>query len=121
MHGYVNKYYKRDTDARKVCSFNLDEETSRNEPWTGGTTVSSNIKLNLDCFLSGETFTGTNVTYDYGIIVGRGGFIEKYKEYQFRESLGEYTYNSVNSEEVSGATNVKGQEKRVIIYTLIKE
>ena len=73
-------------------------------------------------FLSGGTFnypSGSGENYNYSDIIGRGGFIEKYKNSQFRESLGEYTFNSVNSEQVSGTTNVQGREKRVIIYTLM--
>lgn len=116
--GYTNKYYQNNTDL-KVCSFDVDEETSRREPWTGNNDY---YKLNLDMFLSGGTFrapSGNGMDYDYSRLVGNGGFVEKYKDSQFRESLGEYTFNDVNSQEVSGATNVKGQEKRVIVYTLI--
>ena len=75
-------------------------------------------------FLSGGVFTypdGSRNTYDYGEIIGKGGFVEKFKESQFRESLGEYTYNSISSDDVAGATDVKGKTKRVIIYTLINE
>lgn len=123
--GYTNRYYSRDTDLKKVCSFDVDEETRRHEPWTGSNYY---YKQNLDMFLSGGTFTapsGNGMNYDYSDnrINGWGNesFINHFKDSKFRESLGEYTYNNVNSEEVSGATNVKGQEKRVIIYTLIKE
>lgn len=122
-NNYGNKYYNHNEDTR-ICSFDLSEERSRGEPWIGGTTGTSNIKLNLDCFLSGKTFTGTNIIYDYGEIVGSGGFAEKYKNSRFRESLGEYTYNHVTSEVDSSEdsfeiTNVKGRKKKVIIYTLI--
>ena len=50
--GYTNKYYKDDYDI-KVCSFDVDEETRRREPWTGNTNY---YKQNLDMFLSGGTF-----------------------------------------------------------------
>lgn len=116
--GYINRYYKDDYDT-KVCAFDVDDETRRHEPWTGGTDY---YKQNLDMFLSGGVFTypdGSGNTYNYGRIIGNGGFIEKFKGYQFRESLGEYTYNSVSSDDVAGATDVKGKTKRVIIYTLL--
>ena len=117
---YINRYYDDDYDTR-VCAFDVDEETRRHEPWTGGTDY---YKQNLDMFLSGGIYTypdGSGNSYDYGKIIGKGGFVEKFKEYQFRESLGEYTYNSVSSDDVAGATDVKGKTKRVIIYTLINE
>ena len=102
----------------------MDEETRRREPWTGNTNY---YKQNLDMFLSGGTFvapSGNGMDYDYSSrnINGWGNrsFIDEYKDKRFRESLGEYTYNSVNSSDTtSGLTNVEGQEKRVIIYTLL--
>ena len=121
--GYTNKYYTNNKDL-KVCSFDVDEETRRHEPWTGNTNY---YKQNLDMFLSGGTFvapSGNGMDYDYSSrnINGWGNrsFIDEYKDKRFRESLGEYTYNSVNSSDTtSGLTNVEGQEKRVIIYTLL--
>lgn len=115
--GYTNKYYSDNKDL-KVCSFDVDEETRRHEPWTGNTNY---YKQNLDMFLSGGVFyfpSGNGESYDYSIIIGNGGFVEKYKNSQFRESLGEYTYNSVDDSE-DGTTNITGREKRVIIYTLM--
>ena len=108
---FTNRYYDNNYDTR-ICSFDVDEETRRHEPWTGNTDY---YKQNLDMFLSGGQFyypSGTGENYDYGNIIGSGGFIAKYDDRQFRESLGEYTFNNVNG-------NVKEQEKRVIIYTLL--
>lgn len=119
--GYINKYYSNDTDLR-VCSFDVDEETRRHEPWTGNTDY---YKQNIDMFLSGGVFnypSGNGQSYNYSKIIGRGGFLEKYKNKQFRESIGEYTYNEVtedSSQDTSGITEVKERKKRVIIYTLI--
>ena len=118
--GYTNKYYDNNKDL-KVCSFDVDEETRRHEPWTGNTNY---YKQNLDMFLSGGTFvapSGNGMNYDYsnGRINGWGNssFIEEFKDSQFRESLGEYTYNDVSA--LTGDTNVKEKKKRVIIYTLV--
>ena len=76
-------------------------------------------------FLSGGTFvspSGNGMDYNYEDLVGTGGFIEKYKDKQFRESLGEYTYNDLSGTQ-NGQTgevaNVKPKKKRVIIYTLL--
>ena len=60
--------------------------------------------------------------YNYGEIIGNGGFIAKYKNSQFRESIGEYTFNNVNAdddESSPGTTITRENKKRVIIYTLI--
>lgn len=124
---YGNKYYN-DNEDKRICSFDVDEETSRREPWTGNTDY---YKQNLDMFLSGGTFTspsGNGMDYNYSSRTingwGNHSFIEQYKGKRFRETLGEYTYNNVtdeadDSENSSGLTNVKGRQKRVIIYTLI--
>ncbi len=64
--------------------------------------------------------SGGQVTYDYG-----DGFIKNYDDKQFRENLGEYTYNQVTTENFTGqtvadaGTNTTGRKKRVIVYTLI--
>ena len=107
---YINKYYG--TKDLRVCSFDVDEETSRHEPWTGS---NQDYKENLDHFLQGGQYsynvswnnTGS-ITYDYG-----NGFIREYQSERFVESLGEYVYSSVNT----AGTTVE-REKRVIIYTL---
>ncbi len=124
---YNNKYYSNNEDTR-ICSFDVDEETSRREPWTGSTDY---YKQNLDMFLSGGTFispSGNGMDYNYSSRAingwGNNSFIEQYKDKRFRETLGEYTYNDVtsgvgNSGSSSGVTNVKERKKRVIIYTLI--
>ena len=126
--GYYNKYYTASKDVR-VCSFDVDEETRRHEPWTGNTKY---YKQNIDMFLSGKTFyspSGNGMDYDYSSTSihgwnGSSGFIETYKNKQFRESLGEYTYSTdttsqVTSRPESGLTYIKPKKKRVIVYTLM--
>lgn len=121
--GYTNRYYS-DNDETKICAFDVDDETRRHEPWVGS---NERYKENLDNFLSGNSptygvswNTEGSVTYDYG-----EGLIKKYDDKQFRESLGEYTYNAMTAEELeqeedgTRITNVKGKEKRVIVYTLL--
>lgn len=110
--GYTNKYYDNNQDVR-VCSFDVDEETRRRESWTGNTNY---YKQNLDMFLSGGTFvspSGNGMDYSYS------GFIYEYSDSQFRESLGEYTYNDVSAATGTDTTNIKPKKKRVIIYTLV--
>lgn len=118
--GYTNKYYYNNQDI-KVCSFDVDEETRRREPWTGNTNY---YKQNLDMFLSGGTFvspSGNGMDYDYSDNNGWGSrsFIDKFSDSQFRESLGEYTYNDVQSTTGTETANVKPKKKRVIVYTLV--
>ena len=109
----------------RICSFDVDEETKRHEPWTGNTQY---YKQNLDKFLSGGKFyyptyrteeeaQEANAYYDYG-----QGFMQKYKNTKFIEELGEYNYST------SGDTNddydssfLKEKKKRVIIYTEVEE
>lgn len=109
--GYVNKYYGGKN--KQVCSFDVDEETRRHEPWTGNNDF---YKQNLDAFLKGGEFKApsgnTEFDYNYKTELGNGGFIAKYKNKKFIENLGEYTYNEKT------ATSVKEKKKRVIIYTL---
>ena len=120
--GYINRYYNDNYDTR-VCSFDVDEETSRREPWTGNNNF---YKQNLDMFLSGGTFiapSGNQMNYNYSDMNVNGwkrahGFIEEYKDDKFRESLGEYTYDSKTN---TGITSQKAKKKRVIIYTLLEE
>lgn len=120
--GYINRYYNDDYDTR-VCSFDVDEETNRREPWTGNNNF---YKQNLDMFLSGGTFIAPSgnqsMNYEYFEISVNGwnrkhGFIEEYKDDRFRETLGEYTYDSKTN---TGLTNQKVKKKRVIIYTLLE-
>lgn len=124
---YTNKYYTSDTDLKKICSFDVDEETSRREPWTGNNEY---YKQNIDMFLSGGEFkapSGNGMDYNYSDININGwrrthGFIDEYKDSKFRESLGVYTYNDIpedDGQETSGVADVKPKKKRVIVYTLL--
>ena len=125
--GYINKYYDDNEDVR-VCSFDVDEETSRHEPWTSNANY---YKQNLDMFLSGGNFispSGNGMDYNYSDRSvngwGNSSFIDEFKDKRFIETLGEYTYNEITEdtdEEVtsSGLTNVREEKKRVIIYTLL--
>ena len=107
---------------RQIFSFDLDEETLRHEAWTGS---NDKIKNNLDCFLTGEVYDNPNNNeeyIDYGASknVGVGGFIGQYGNSKFVETIGEYTYNSTQTEDSTVATSVKAKKKRIIIFTRIK-
>lgn len=122
----VNKYPGMNQGTKttniSICSFDVDEETKRHEPWTGS---SEDYKSNLDAFLQGGIFTypnGSGKKYNYAEICNSGGFIEKYKNSTFRETIGEYSYKASSSSSISqdldqGIRNNKN--KRVIVYQLI--
>ncbi len=104
--GYYNRYFGG--NSTKICSFDVEEETKRHEPWVVNNKF---YKDNLDAFLSGGQFVfpdGSGQAYNYS------SFIEQYKNTQFIESLGEYTYNETT------AGIVKERKKRVIIYTVYR-
>ena len=108
--GYVNKYYDKESDKKKVCAFDVDDETKRHEPWTGSNEY---YKKNIDAFLSGNKFyypSGSGQYYQYS------SFMEKYKDTKFIEDLGEYTYSATNDKD-----DRNSKKKRVIIYTIFEQ
>ena len=118
----VNKYpgmnRGNNTSNIKICSFDVDEETKRHEPWTGSPI---DYKNNLDCFLNGAIF---HYPSDYGITINYSntwgyGFIEKFKDNTFIETIGEYSTNlktGIAAELNQGIRDNKN--KRVIVYRL---
>lgn len=123
-----------ETYKRKICSFDMDEEIKRREPWTSS---QSDVKNNLDLFLNGGKFispTGLeaeNMNYGNGFInaVTNNGT----RTPRFVEELGEYVYERNNDEggtvDSSGGTTItidgettsllRKNKKRVITYILI--
>lgn len=123
----VNKY-PGVTDNKTICSFDMDEEISRNEPWTGSTI---DYKKNLDAFLKGGTFNypsgaldedGKPMQYNYKKYFSKGSFIAQYADKQFIETIGEYSTSTNDSTSISSLLDqgIRNQKnKRVIIYQLI--
>lgn len=112
--GYTNKYYSNKTDTR-VCSFDVNEETRRHEPWTGN---EKENKRMLDIFIQGGTYTYTD---SIGLREIKFKGLSKYEGDKFIESLGEYEFNANNNEASDTDYNsglIKNKKKRVIIYTL---
>jgi len=114
--------YNENLDSDIVFSFDLDEETLRNEPWTGSFTE---IKKNLDSFLNGGSYTDPSTRvdkYSYGetsLLGNKNGFMGAYKKAKFVELLSIYTYSgdteeNANERVYSDVTNNK--TKRVITY-----
>ena len=127
----VSKYYDGSLETHygvksmdlKICSFDLDEETNRHEPWTGNANTDS--KKNLDAFLNGGEFafpSNDGRVYEYK------GFINKHGDKKFRELMGEYNYDlNANSEEPETNTHgayddtIKNKKKRVIVYQVVNQ
>lgn len=111
--------------SAEIFSFDLEEETLRHEPWTGSY---AKARENLNNFLSGKVYNNPNNNEEYidyskePLITG--GFIGKYKNSKFVETIGEYTYNSTQTDSTEDGSSisslVKEKKKRVIIFTLIK-
>ena len=102
--------------STKVCSFDVNEEIRRHEPWTGND--KENKKM-LDIFIEGGKYVYTDSRGIQTIDFGQG--LYRYKNRKFVENLGEYEYNANNSETTDEDYNsglVKNNKKRVIIYTL---
>jgi len=114
-----------------IFSFDLEEETARHEPWTGNY---QKAMENLNRFLSGESYRNPNkkddehnVYIDYGKAnqLGTGGFIGKYANKKFVETIGEYEYasrqsdNTDDKESGSALGLTKPKKKRIFIFTLI--
>ena len=118
--GLIGKYYSNNSDDNPVCTFDVDEETIRHEPWTGSPT---DYKANIDAFLYGNKFyfpDGSGMFYDYKReLLNAEGFIGKYSGKQFYEMIGEYTYNIGTDEEQKTNELLKNRKKRVIIYQLV--
>lgn len=116
----IDGYSYRESTNKNIFSFDLEEETLRREPWTGSY---EKARENIDCFLSGGTYKNPNNNSDY---IKYESFINKYKNAKFIETLGEYQYSSSqasNSDTEDGSTVsslVKEKNKRIIIFTLIK-
>lgn len=124
-----NKYSNFFTDSyseklsTEIFSFDLEEETLRHEPWTGSY---AKARENLDCFLNGKKYYNPNngeEYIDYKYLNGQS-FIERYKDKKFVETIGEYTYNSTQTDSTEDGSSisslVKEKKKRVIIFTLIE-
>lgn len=109
-----NKNYVNDFDGEttstsghnmNICSFDIVEETQRNEPWVGSL---EQVKLHLDAI-----FSGGNYTLPQNPLSNRNN--------KFIEQIGEIKTIS-NNDNVDGTESVIGNKtttKRIITYILI--
>ena len=119
-----NKNYVNDFDGEttstsghnmNICSFDIVEETQRNEPWVGS---SEQVKLHLDAIFSGGNYTlpqnpSKYLSYSRNPLSNRNN--------KFIEQIGEIKTIS-NNNNVDGTESVIGNKtttKRIITYILI--
>lgn len=116
----MNKKYGIQKPDNQIFSFDLDEETLRHEPWTGSY---DRIKNNLDCFLNGTIYINPNNNTHYldysNNPLQTGGFIGKYKNAKFVETIAEYNYESTQLNDSTISSLTKEKSKRMIIFTYI--
>lgn len=120
-----NKNYVNDFDGEttstsghnmNICSFDIVEETQRNEPWVGS---SEQVKLHLDAIFSG--------TKDGYILPQNPSKSLKYignplsnRNNRFIEQIGEIKTTNTNEEDgTKSVTGNKTTTKRIITYILI--
>ncbi len=117
---YTNDYDGRTTNSSTynvldICSFDIVEETQRNEPWVGS---SEQIKLHLDAIFSGGSYTlpqnpSQSLSYSRNPLSNRNN--------RFVEQIGEIKTES-NSDDTDGTESIIGNKtttKRIITYILI--
>ena len=116
--GYINKYFSGNK-SKSICSFDIDEETKRHEPWTGDP---DKTKEMLDCFIEGKEYKYTDSRGEQTIQF-KGLYQYANEKFKFKENLGEYIYNVENGETDESLYTglLKNKKKRVIIYTLLQD
>lgn len=122
-HTYKNLMkakYGKESLSNEIFSFDIDEETLRHEPWTGS---EDKVKENIYCFLNGTQYKNPNNGQPYKNYsespLGPGGFIGRYKEAKFVETIEEYKYESTQTNESTISSLTKEKTKRMIIFTHI--
>ncbi|MCI9245818.1 MAG: hypothetical protein HFJ30_01520 [Clostridia bacterium] len=122
----VDKYPGMENESKKenprICSFDVNEELVRREPWVGDPIET---RKNLEAFIEGKEYVwpnGSGKAYDYKNIMNGKSFMEYFSGEKFRETIGEYRTNNKDtfaSELNQGIRDNKN--KRVIVYQLIKD
>ena len=120
---YVNDYDGTTTSTSgtetRICSFDLVEETQRNEPWVGNT---SEIKKHLDAIFSGEKYelpqypidSGHEIDYSSNPLV-----VKNNSDSKFIEQIGKITTTEERVDDITGVTGNKTTTKMIITYILI--
>lgn len=120
---YTNDYDGATTNSSgselRICSFDIVEETQRNEPWVGNT---EEIKKHLDAIFSGGEYelpqyaTGTGHTLNYS---GNPLAVSISNNSKFVEQIGRITTTEETVDDITGVTGNKTTTKTIITYILI--
>lgn len=110
-------------DKMEICSFDVNEELVRREPWVGDPIET---RKNLEAFIEGKEYIwpngellpdGSAKKYNYAKIINGKSFMEYFENKKCRETIGEYRTNNKDtfaSELNQGIRDNKN--KRVIVY-----
>lgn len=117
----VDKYYSNESQSAKprICSFDVNEESVRREPWTGDPIETKN---NLTAFIEGIEYpwpNGSGNSYDYSHSVKGTSFMQAFQTQKFVETIGEY--KTTNKDTFASELNQgirDNKNKRVIVYQL---
>lgn len=120
---YTNDYDGATTNSSgselRICSFDIVEETQRNEPWVGNT---EEIKKHLDAIFSGGEYelpqftAGTGHTLNYSSNPLAVNYSNNSK---FVEQIGRITTTEETVDDITGVTGNKTTTKTIITYILI--
>lgn len=122
---YVNDYDGETTSTSgtelRICSFDIIEETQRNEPWVGNTTE---IKNHLDAIFSGSEYelpqfnAGTGHTINYYGNPLAVNYLNN-SDSKFVEQIGRITTTEETVDDITGVTGNRTTTKTIITYILI--
>lgn len=128
----VDKYPGMENESKeengqiRICSFDVNEELVRREPWVGDPIET---RKNLTAFIEGGEYVwpngaknpdNTDKSYNYH---GKG-FIERFSGKEFRETIGEYKTDKNKDDTFASELNQgirDNKNKRVIVYQLVKD
>ena len=122
---YVNDYDGATSSTSgsemRICSFDLVEETQRNEPWVGD---SNEIKKHLDAIFSGGTYELPQYNAGSGNVLDYSGNplavdYSNNSDSKFVEQIGKITTTEERVDDITGVTGNKTTTKMIITYILI--
>lgn len=122
---YVNDYDGSTTSTSgselRICSFDIVEETQRNEPWVGNATE---IKKHLDAIFSGGEYELPQYNVGSGNVLDYSGNplavnYSNNSDSKFVEQIGRITTTEETVDDITGVTGNKTTTKTIITYILI--
>ena len=120
--GMKNESKKANGEIR-ICSFDINEELVRREPWVGDPIET---RKNLEAFIEGGEYVwqnGSGKVYKYDkAIQGTTSFMDFFEDKKCRETIGEYKTNNKGTFASDLNQGIRdNKNKRVIVYQLMKD